>query len=86
MAFPQHDVVSGEQYRYALTNFRIAHEKVEQQRQQLEEQEKQVALLRARIVLLEGGSDVATRNTSKQGGSSVDDFSIKVNREASISD
>ncbi|KAF7976616.1 hypothetical protein HWV62_2284 [Athelia sp. TMB] len=76
-AFPQHDVVSGEQYRYALTNFRIAHEKVEQQRQQLEEQEKQVALLRARISLLEGGNDVSQRSSTKQGGSSVDDFSIK---------
>lgn len=75
----QHDVVSGEQYRYALTNFRIAHEKVEEQRRQLEEQEKQVALLRARIATLEGssnlGQDPATR--TRQGGSSVDDFSIK---------
>ncbi|KAK0236063.1 hypothetical protein EDD85DRAFT_839187 [Armillaria nabsnona] len=68
------DVVSGEQYRYALTNFRIAHEKVEQQRAQLEEQERQVALLRARIALLEGGSN--TDRTGK-GGNSVDDFSIK---------
>lgn len=75
----QIDVVSGEQYRYALTNFRIAHEKVEEQRRQLEEQEKQVALLRARIALLEG-----TANDEQQdgrhpnlGGSSVDDFSIK---------
>ncbi|SJL19047.1 uncharacterized protein ARMOST_22654 [Armillaria ostoyae] len=68
------DVVSGEQYRYALTNFRIAHEKVEQQRAQLEEQEQQVALLRARIALLEGGSN--TDRTGK-GGNSVDDFSIK---------
>ncbi|KIM84205.1 hypothetical protein PILCRDRAFT_68009 [Piloderma croceum F 1598] len=73
---PQNDVVSGEEYRYALTNFRIAHEKVEQQRQQLEEQERQVALLRERIGLLEGG-DLSQRNHSKQGGSSVDDFSIK---------
>jgi len=71
----QHDVVSGEQYRYALTNFRIAHEKVEEQRRQLEEQEKQVALLRARIATLEGGREAAAR--SNQGGSSVDDFSIK---------
>jgi len=71
----QHDIVSGEQYRYALTNFRIAHEKVEQQRHQLEEQEKQVALLRDRIGLLEGGHD--QRSSVRQGGSSVDDFSIK---------
>ncbi|KAI9573031.1 hypothetical protein HD554DRAFT_2276092 [Boletus coccyginus] len=77
MAYPQQiDVVSGEQYRYALTNFRIAHEKVEEQRRQLEEQEKQVALLRSRIALLEGTApDPQTH--AKQGGTSVDDFSIK---------
>ncbi|KAF9562003.1 hypothetical protein CPC08DRAFT_663746 [Agrocybe pediades] len=102
----QPDVVSGDQYRYALTNFvsgtsltlfalvtvriasgslhgeavvvvvvRIAHEKVEQQRHQLEEQERQIAQLRARIALLEGGS-----NPSMLGGhtgNTVDDFSIK---------
>ncbi|TDL25694.1 hypothetical protein BD410DRAFT_765354 [Rickenella mellea] len=75
---PQHDIVSGEQYRYALTNFRIAHEKVEQQRIQLQEQEKQVALLRERIALLEGAGDEALgARSQKAGGSSVDDFSIK---------
>ncbi|TFK49925.1 hypothetical protein OE88DRAFT_1631939 [Heliocybe sulcata] len=73
----QHDIVSGEQYRYALTNFRIAHEKVEEQRRQLEEQEKQVALLRARIATLEGGTGREAAVRSNQGGSSVDDFSIK---------
>ncbi|KAF8623603.1 hypothetical protein AX17_007306 [Amanita inopinata Kibby_2008] len=74
--FPQYqqDIVSGEQYRYALTNFRIAHEKVEQQRHQLEEQERQVAQLRARIALLEGVPD--SQRLSKSGNS-VDDFSIK---------
>ncbi|KAH8100997.1 hypothetical protein BXZ70DRAFT_937022 [Cristinia sonorae] len=74
----QFDVVSGEQYRYALTNFRIAHEKVEEQRTQLQEQEKQVALLRARIALLEGTSGVGNgmRNTLTQQNT-VDDFSIK---------
>ncbi|KAG9311476.1 hypothetical protein JVU11DRAFT_8591 [Chiua virens] len=78
MAYPQPmDVVSGEQYRYALANFRIAHEKVEEQRRQLEEQEKQVALLRARISLLEGTADTSSQPTTKQGGTSVDDFSIK---------
>ncbi|KAJ6507842.1 hypothetical protein C8R47DRAFT_1174251 [Mycena vitilis] len=61
-----------EQYQYVLQNFRIAHEKVEEQRMQLEEQEQQVAQLRARIELLEGGSGLQTR-----GGNSVDDFSIK---------
>ncbi|KDR78967.1 hypothetical protein GALMADRAFT_94170 [Galerina marginata CBS 339.88] len=70
----QPDVVSGDQYRYALTNFRIAHEKVEQQRQQLEEQERQVAQLRARIALLEGGSNPSIGG---HNGNTVDDFSIK---------
>ncbi|KAF9453501.1 hypothetical protein P691DRAFT_658519 [Macrolepiota fuliginosa MF-IS2] len=68
------DVVSGEQYRYALQNFRIAHEKVEQQRLQLEEQERQVAQLRARIAILEGGSGLQIQGP---GGNSIDDFSIK---------
>jgi len=74
MAYNQADVVSGEQYRYALTNFRIAHERVEEQRIQLQEQEKQIALLRARINTLEGGNQGIK---TKQGQSSVDDFSIK---------
>jgi len=75
---PQQDIVSGEQYRYALTNFRIAHEKVEQQRIQLEDQEKVVAQLRERIALLEGSEDRnVVRATPKHGGASVDDFSIK---------
>ncbi|KIJ51461.1 hypothetical protein M422DRAFT_58943 [Sphaerobolus stellatus SS14] len=75
----QGDIVSGEQYRYALANFRIAHEKVESQRQQLEEQERQVAQLRQRIAVLEGGDDQAKwqKLGQKAGGSSVDDFSIK---------
>lgn len=70
----QQDVVSGDQYRYALQNFRIAHEKVEQQRLQLEEQERQVAQLRARIALLEGGNGLQIQGP---GGNTVDDFSIK---------
>ncbi|KAG8221474.1 hypothetical protein J3R82DRAFT_1687 [Butyriboletus roseoflavus] len=79
MAYPGQpvDVVSGEQYRYALTNFRIAHEKVEEQRRQLEEQEKQVAILRARIALLEGTNDPSPQTHTKQGGTSIDDFTIK---------
>ncbi|KAI0783859.1 hypothetical protein BC629DRAFT_1517743 [Irpex lacteus] len=52
---------------------RIAHEKVEEQRGQLQEQERQVALLRARIALLEGTSDPGLNRK----GNSVDDFSIK---------
>ncbi|KAL0579585.1 hypothetical protein V5O48_002423 [Marasmius crinis-equi] len=80
MQQPAQDVVAGEQYRYALTNFRslgyqrIAHEKVEEQRTQLEEQERQVAQLRARIAQLEGTSTPETRG---RGGNTVDDFSIK---------
>jgi len=65
--------VSGEQYRYALTNFRLAHQKVEQQRIQLEEQERQVAQLRERIAVLEGGP-LTLRHGS---GNTVDDFSIR---------
>ncbi|KAI0775080.1 hypothetical protein BD413DRAFT_689575 [Trametes elegans] len=77
MAYTPHpDVVPGEQYRYALTNFRIAHEKVEEQRIQLQEQEKQVAQLRARIALLEG-TNQSQFGVSKINGNSVDDFSIK---------
>ncbi|KAF8917274.1 hypothetical protein CPB85DRAFT_1286793 [Mucidula mucida] len=75
--YPPQDVVSGEQYRYALTNFRIAHEKVEEQRHQLEQQERQVAELRARISLLEGGSNLNHQRQSGRGDTSVDDFSIK---------
>ncbi|KAI0255038.1 hypothetical protein BJV78DRAFT_1111051, partial [Lactifluus subvellereus] len=73
------DHVSGEQYRYALTNFAIAHQKVEEQRGQLEEQERQIARLQARIAALEG-SPSGTQSLSGPrvaGGSSVDDFSIK---------
>ncbi|KAJ7126675.1 hypothetical protein C8R44DRAFT_779225 [Mycena epipterygia] len=68
----QFSVEDTEQYQYVLTNFRIAHEKVEEQRIQLEEQEQQVAKLRARIELLEGGAGIQA-----PGGNSVDDFSIR---------
>ena len=44
---------------------------------QLEEQERQVAALRERIAVLEGKSELPAGDM-KQGGSSVDDFSIKV--------
>ncbi|KIY64852.1 hypothetical protein CYLTODRAFT_492802 [Cylindrobasidium torrendii FP15055 ss-10] len=73
-AYPSQDVVSGEQYQYALTNFRIAHEKVEEQRKQLQQQEVLVAELRARIGVLEGGPKTQERG---HGGNSVDDFSIR---------
>jgi len=42
---------------------------------QLEEQEGQVAQLRARIALLEGGDGLHVQGP---GGTTVDDFSIKV--------
>ena len=58
---------------------RIAHEKVEEQRVQLQQQEKQVAELRARIATLEGREEKpASVSRSNQGGTSVDDWSIKV--------
>ena len=52
---------------------------MESQRHQLEEQERQVAALRERIAVLEGGDDQGVEKNAnpKQGGSSVDDFSIK---------
>ncbi|KJA19501.1 hypothetical protein HYPSUDRAFT_44264 [Hypholoma sublateritium FD-334 SS-4] len=74
MGIQTQDIVSGDQYRYALTNFRIAHEKVEQQRLQLEEQERQVAQLRGRIALLEGGVNPSIGGPN---GNTIDDFSIK---------
>ncbi|PAV16203.1 hypothetical protein PNOK_0782300 [Pyrrhoderma noxium] len=76
---PQPEFVSAEQHRYVLTNFRIAHEKVEQQRVQLQEQEKQIGELRERIVNLEGreGNTIVGSIGLNQGGTSVDDWSIK---------
>jgi hypothetical protein len=44
----------------------------------MEEQERQVALLRERITRLEGSEESTQRN--RMGGSTVDDFSIKVGR------
>ncbi|VDB85677.1 unnamed protein product [Peniophora sp. CBMAI 1063] len=72
----QQETVPAEQYRYALANFRIAHEKVEEQRGQLETQERQVAALRARVAQLEGSATGPPAPT-RQGGSTVDDFTIK---------
>ncbi|KAI0067290.1 hypothetical protein BV25DRAFT_1819617 [Artomyces pyxidatus] len=71
------DHVSGEQYRYALTNFAIAHQKVEEQRAQLEQQEKQIALLRERIATLEGSAPSQAKPGQRQGVNTVDDFSIR---------
>ncbi|KAJ7227455.1 hypothetical protein GGX14DRAFT_630020 [Mycena pura] len=69
---PKFAVEDTEEYQYVLANFRIAHEKVEKQQSQLEEQEQLVAQLRARIQRLEGGAGL-----QMPGGNSVDDFSIK---------
>jgi len=47
----------------------------------MEEQERQVALLRERISRLEGSEEPTTvGQRTKMGGSTVDDFSIKVRR------
>jgi len=47
----------------------------------MEEQERQVALLRERITRLEGSDEPTTiGQRTKMGGSTVDDFSIKVGR------
>jgi len=69
--------VSIDQYNYALTNFRIAHDEVEKQRRQLEEQERQVAVLRERIATLEGNQLSRGPQVNNRGTSSVDDQSIR---------
>ncbi|KZP00339.1 hypothetical protein CALVIDRAFT_548284 [Calocera viscosa TUFC12733] len=69
--------VSIDQYNYALTNFRIAHDEVEKQRRQLEEQERQVAVLRDRISTLEGNQLTRGPQVNNRGTSSVDDQSIR---------
>ncbi|EJU05116.1 hypothetical protein DACRYDRAFT_76177 [Dacryopinax primogenitus] len=66
-----------DQYNYALTNFRIAHDEVEKQRRQLEEQERQVAALRERIATLEGGQLNQGPKVNNRGTSTVDDQSIR---------
>ncbi|KAG8765183.1 hypothetical protein FRC12_007644 [Ceratobasidium sp. 428] len=72
------DMVPRQEYEYALSNFRIAHLKVAEQKNQLDEQERQISLLRSRIALLEGGDDEPKQHTTNRaGGSSVDDFSIR---------
>lgn len=48
---------------------------------QLEDQEGQVVRLRSRIARLEGTADEAPQGQqTRAGGSSVDDYSIRVNR------
>ncbi|EEB98842.1 hypothetical protein MPER_01585, partial [Moniliophthora perniciosa FA553] len=78
------DVGGGGQFRYALTNFVgiflifFGCDGVEEQRAQLEEQERQVAQLLARIAQLEGTS--APPDRVGRGGNTVDDFSIKLEK------
>ena len=44
----------------------------------MEQQEQQIALLRERVLRLEGGGDESSQVRTSMGHSSVDDFSIKV--------
>lgn len=62
----------------------MAHEQVESQRRQMEQQEQQIALLRERVLRLEGGGDEVSPAKSSMGNSSVDDFSIKVSLGTSV--
>lgn len=74
----QQQWVSVDVHNNILKNFRLAHEQVESQRRQMEEQERQIALLRERVIRLEGGGDDdGPSKANPRGGSSVDDFSIK---------
>ncbi|KAM0748792.1 hypothetical protein T439DRAFT_327299 [Meredithblackwellia eburnea MCA 4105] len=73
--------VGDEEYNRLLKNYKLAHERIEEQRLQMLEQEKQNALLRKHITLLEGGdsatASVVGSHVSGGGGSTVDDFTIK---------
>ncbi|KAF7292996.1 hypothetical protein MIND_01198900 [Mycena indigotica] len=71
---PVVQVEDTEEYQFVFANFRIAHEKVEEQRRQLEEQEQQIIQLRAHVLRLEGNSELQFT----AGGNSIDDFSIKI--------
>ncbi|KAH8921345.1 hypothetical protein BT69DRAFT_1298721 [Atractiella rhizophila] len=72
--------ITQEEYDHLHKNFRIAAERAESRRVQMLEQEKQVALLRHRISLLEGSDDsfiqALSSTTSNKGSLSVDDYSI----------
>jgi hypothetical protein len=50
----------------------------------MEQQEQQIALLRERVLRLEGGGDDAGTARVSMGNSSVDDFSIKVSLAVSM--
>ncbi|KAK4051513.1 hypothetical protein OIO90_004727 [Microbotryomycetes sp. JL221] len=72
--------VADEEYNRLLKNYRLAHERIENQRVQMLEQEKQNATLRKHIALLEGGENGASvvgAHVAGGGGSTVDDFTIK---------
>ncbi|CDZ97148.1 hypothetical protein [Phaffia rhodozyma] len=76
---PSFEWVSQEQFQNVLKNFRAAHAQVELQRDQMEEQEKQLKLLKKKVAQLEGdstyGADHSNRNSFK-GVSSTDDSTI----------
>ncbi|KDE02859.1 hypothetical protein, variant 1 [Microbotryum lychnidis-dioicae p1A1 Lamole] len=69
-------LVGDEEYNRLLKNYRLAHERIEDQRQQLLMQERLNASLRKHVSLLEGG-EVADVAASVVGTSTVDDFTIK---------
>ncbi|KAL8291504.1 hypothetical protein RQP46_002482 [Phenoliferia psychrophenolica] len=73
--------VGDDEYNRLLKNYKLAHERIEEQRLQMLEQEKQNAHLRKHISLLEGGdassASVIGSHSSGGGGSTVDDFTIK---------
>ncbi|KAI5477457.1 hypothetical protein MNV49_006369 [Pseudohyphozyma bogoriensis] len=80
-AYGVNQQVGDEEYNRLLKNYKLAHERIEETRLQMLEQEKQNAILRKHILLLEGGdspnASVVGSHSSGGGGSTVDDFTIK---------
>ena len=68
-----------DEYNRLLKNYKLAHIRIEDQRIQMLEQEKQNALLRKHIGLLQGaetsGASVIGANAGGGGGTTVDDVS-----------
>ncbi|SCV73265.1 BQ2448_7190 [Microbotryum intermedium] len=69
-------LVGDEEYNRLLKNYRLAHERIEDQRQQLLMQERLNASLRKHVSLLEGG-ETTDAAAAVVGTSTVDDFTIK---------
>lgn len=73
--------VGDDEYNRLLKNYKLAHIRIEDQRIQMLEQEKQNALLRKHIGLLQGsetsGASVVGGNASGGGGATVDDVSYQ---------